>query len=172
MNREKIKEIKKIISSYTPWEEKIKIKLRLKLVDDLQLDSLDLVGLVMDFEEEFDVDIADEEVKDVVTVKDVVIFLRGMSKEKNYTQDLICPYCYQKNSPYDDSNEHKCVFCNKDFFYQIRMSKVFLSKRVDTKLKEDLKKEKEMLKNVAYEADRNFYRKRIEKIEEELINFI
>jgi len=42
------------------------------LVDDLGADSLDLVDLVMVFEEEFDVKIEDDELENIKTVKDVV----------------------------------------------------------------------------------------------------
>lgn len=41
-----------------------------KFVDDLKADSLDLIELTMAFEEEFGLPIYDEDVKDVVTVKD------------------------------------------------------------------------------------------------------
>ncbi len=42
------------------------------LLEDLQADSLDLVDLVMVFEEEFDIKIEDEELEKIKTVKDVV----------------------------------------------------------------------------------------------------
>lgn len=42
------------------------------LTDDLGADSLDLVDLVMVFEEEFDIKIEDEELEKIKTVKDVV----------------------------------------------------------------------------------------------------
>ncbi len=42
------------------------------LIDDLGADSLDLVDLVMVFEEEFNVKIEDEELENIKTVKDVV----------------------------------------------------------------------------------------------------
>ena len=39
-------------------------------VDDLGADSLDLVELIMSMEEEFDIDIPDEEAEKLVTVQD------------------------------------------------------------------------------------------------------
>lgn len=42
------------------------------LIDDLGADSLDLVDLVMAFEEEFGIKIEDEELEKIKTVKDVV----------------------------------------------------------------------------------------------------
>jgi len=44
-------------------------------VDDLGADSLDVVELVMAFEEEFDVEIPDEAAEKIGTVKDAVEFL-------------------------------------------------------------------------------------------------
>lgn len=43
--------------------------------DDLEADSLDLVELIMAFEEEFGGDISDEEAQNLTTVGDVVIYL-------------------------------------------------------------------------------------------------
>ena len=44
-------------------------------VDDLGADSLDLVELVMTMEEEFDVDISDEDAEKLVTVQDAMDFV-------------------------------------------------------------------------------------------------
>ena len=44
-------------------------------VDDLGADSLDLVELIMSMEEEFDIDIPDEEAEKLVTVKDVFDYI-------------------------------------------------------------------------------------------------
>jgi len=45
-------------------------------VDDLGADSLDVVELVMAFEEEFDVEIPDEAAEKIATVKDATEFLK------------------------------------------------------------------------------------------------
>ncbi len=44
-------------------------------VDDLGADSLDLVELIMSMEEEFDIEISDEEAEKLVTVKDVLDYI-------------------------------------------------------------------------------------------------
>ncbi len=44
-------------------------------VDDLGADSLDLVELIMSMEEEFDIEISDEEAEKLVTVKDVLEYI-------------------------------------------------------------------------------------------------
>jgi len=45
-------------------------------VDDLGADSLDVVELVMAFEEEFGVEIPDESAEKIATVKDAIEFLK------------------------------------------------------------------------------------------------
>lgn len=45
-------------------------------VDDLGADSLDLVELIMSMEEAFDVDISDEDAEKLVTVKDVLDYIK------------------------------------------------------------------------------------------------
>ena len=44
-------------------------------VDDLGVDSLDLVELIMAMEEEFDVEIPDEEAEKIVTVQNAIDFV-------------------------------------------------------------------------------------------------
>jgi acyl carrier protein len=51
-----------------------------RFVEDLGTDSLDTVELVMAFEEEFDVNIADEEAEKLTTVDSVVDFLERAGK--------------------------------------------------------------------------------------------
>lgn len=48
--------------------------------NDLGADSLDLVELVMAFEEEFEIEIPDEEAEKIATVKDAVDFIDKNSK--------------------------------------------------------------------------------------------
>jgi acyl carrier protein len=45
-------------------------------IDDLGADSLDLVELIMSMEEEFDVDISDEDAEKMVTVKDAFAYIK------------------------------------------------------------------------------------------------
>jgi len=56
-------------------------KLEASFIDDLGADSLDLVELIMEMEEKFGVEIADEELEKIKTIKDVVDFLQ----KKNIT---------------------------------------------------------------------------------------
>ncbi len=46
-------------------------------IDDLGADSLDTVELIMAFEEEFDVEIPDEDAQKIKTVKDVITYIEG-----------------------------------------------------------------------------------------------
>jgi acyl carrier protein len=49
--------------------------LEASFIDDLGADSLDLVELIMEMEEVFSVEIADEELEKIRTIKDVIEFL-------------------------------------------------------------------------------------------------
>jgi acyl carrier protein len=46
-------------------------------IDDLGADSLDIVELVMAMEEEFDIEIPDDDAEKIQTVKDVISYLKG-----------------------------------------------------------------------------------------------
>ena len=46
-------------------------------IDDLGADSLDTVELIMAFEEEFDVEIPDEDAQNIKTVKDVIDYIEA-----------------------------------------------------------------------------------------------
>ena len=46
-------------------------------IDDLGADSLDLVELIMEMEEVFGLEIADEELEKIRTIKDVIEFLKN-----------------------------------------------------------------------------------------------
>jgi acyl carrier protein len=46
-------------------------------VDDLGADSLDLVELIMSMEEEFDVEISDEDAEKIATVKDAFDYVEA-----------------------------------------------------------------------------------------------
>jgi acyl carrier protein len=51
-------------------------------VDDLGADSLDIVELVMAFEEAFDIDIPDEDAEKITTVKDAVTYIENKTGKK------------------------------------------------------------------------------------------
>lgn len=54
-----------------------KVKPDASFIDDLGADSLDIVELVMAIEEEFDIEVPDEEAEKLKTVQDVSSYLEG-----------------------------------------------------------------------------------------------
>lgn len=63
-----------IISSVCEIDKK-DIKLDSNLVNDLELESLDVVDLVVAFEKEFNIKIDDKDIKQFQTVEDIVKYL-------------------------------------------------------------------------------------------------
>ena len=53
-----------------------------KFIEDLGADSLDTVELVMAFEEEFGIEIPDEEAEKITRVKEAVDYIESHSKKK------------------------------------------------------------------------------------------
>ena len=66
-------EVKEILSKYTEVEN---ITEDLSLTKDLMLTSLDVVSMVGDFEDVFDIEIADEDVMQMKTVGDILEYLK------------------------------------------------------------------------------------------------
>ena len=66
--------VKKIIVDQLDVEED-KVTEAASITDDLGSDSLDVVDLVMSFEEEFDIEIPDDQVEKIKTVGDIVKFI-------------------------------------------------------------------------------------------------
>ncbi len=64
----------KLISEATKIEES-KLSLETSFVDDLNLDSLDIVELMMKMEDEFGIEIPEEDAEGLKTVKDIVTYL-------------------------------------------------------------------------------------------------
>ena len=54
-----------------------KITLESRLSDDLKLDSLDLLMILSDLEDEFNITITEDDFANVVTVNDIVVKLRA-----------------------------------------------------------------------------------------------
>jgi acyl carrier protein len=50
-------------------------------IEDLGADSLDIVELVMAFEEAFDIDIPDEDAEKIATVKDAIDYIENKKKK-------------------------------------------------------------------------------------------
>lgn len=57
------------------------VKPEASFVDDLGADSLDTVELVMKFEEDFDIEIPDEDAEKIQTVKDAVDYIKEHQKD-------------------------------------------------------------------------------------------
>ncbi len=74
---EKVKEI--IIDKL--GVEESKITMDAKFIDDLGADSLDTVELIMQFEEEFNIEIPDEDAEGLTTVKQAVEYIDGKLAE-------------------------------------------------------------------------------------------
>ena len=54
-------------------------KLEASFVDDLGADSLDTVELLMAFEEEFEIEIPDEEAEEIATIKNAIDYINSNS---------------------------------------------------------------------------------------------
>jgi acyl carrier protein len=59
-----------------------KVMLPTSFIDDLQADSLDMIELIMAFEDAFDVMIPDIAVETIVTVQDAVDYIRQHQQKK------------------------------------------------------------------------------------------
>ena len=69
-----------IIADQLDVEEE-KVTTEAAIADDLGADSLDVVDLVMSLEEEFNIEIPDEEVENIKTVGDIVKFIEEKTEE-------------------------------------------------------------------------------------------
>ncbi|HHY20378.1 MAG TPA: acyl carrier protein [Bacilli bacterium] len=71
-----LERVTKIIVDRLEVEES-EVKLEASFKEDLGADSLDVVELVMELEDEFDLEISDEEAEKIATVQDVVSYIEG-----------------------------------------------------------------------------------------------
>lgn len=69
-------QVKSIISDRLDVDEE-KVVLEASFKDDLEADSLDVVELVMELEDEFDIEIADEDAEKINTVGDAVDYINS-----------------------------------------------------------------------------------------------
>lgn len=74
-NEEIFEKVKQIIIDGLGVDEKL-VKEEATFIDDLSADSLDIVELVMSLEEEFGIEIPDTEAEKIVTVGDVVKYIK------------------------------------------------------------------------------------------------
>lgn len=74
-NEEIFEKVKKIIIDGLGVDENL-VKEDATFIDDLSADSLDIVELVMSLEEEFGIEIPDTEAEKIVSVGDVVKYIK------------------------------------------------------------------------------------------------
>ncbi len=69
-----LSKVKEIAADQLGVEEDA-VEMDSKFIDDLEADSLDIVELMMALEEEFDIEIPDEDAEKIVTVGDAVNYI-------------------------------------------------------------------------------------------------
>lgn len=74
-DKEIFEKLKSIVVEQLGVEEE-NVKENATFIDDLSADSLDIVELVMNIEEEFGIEIPDEDAEKIVTVGDVVKYIK------------------------------------------------------------------------------------------------
>ena len=70
------KKVKEIIAEQLDVSED-KVKEEASFMDDLGADSLDIIELIMRFEEEFDIEISDEDAESIATVGEAVKYVQA-----------------------------------------------------------------------------------------------
>ncbi|MDD6478266.1 MAG: acyl carrier protein [Oscillospiraceae bacterium] len=68
--------IKKILAEQLDVDEE-ELTMETKIAEDLGADSLDVVELLMAIEDEFDVEVPDDEIENVKTIGDVVEYIQA-----------------------------------------------------------------------------------------------
>ena len=76
IEQDMFEKVKVIVVQQLGVEEE-KVTKEATFVDDLAADSLDIVELVMSIEEEFDIEIDDSEAEKIVTIGDVVEYIKN-----------------------------------------------------------------------------------------------
>ncbi len=80
-NREVFEKTKIIIAEYLNIDDE-KITLQSRFIDDLRADSLDIVELILALEDEFDIEIPDEEAEKITTVQEAINYISYRNSKK------------------------------------------------------------------------------------------
>ncbi len=79
-NQEIVAKVKEMVASQLGKSED-EVTLEASFIEDLGADSLDLVELIMSMEDEFGLEISDEDAEKIVTVKDAIEFIQENKKD-------------------------------------------------------------------------------------------
>jgi acyl carrier protein len=71
--------VRKVVAEVFKMEES-QISMTTKFMDDLKAESLDIITLLMEFEEAFDKRIPDEDAEKLLTVQDAVTYIMAMEE--------------------------------------------------------------------------------------------
>ncbi len=69
--------VREIIADHLEIEDVESIKPETSLMNDLEADSLDAVEVMMDIEDEFDIEIPDEDAEKFKNIKDIAAYVEG-----------------------------------------------------------------------------------------------
>jgi len=78
-NAEVLAKVKEMIASHLGKSEE-EITPDSSFIEDLGADSLDLVELIMSMEDEFGLEISDEDAENIITVQDAINFIQRSTK--------------------------------------------------------------------------------------------
>lgn len=81
MNEEIFEKVKEVIKEQLDVEDE-KIVMEASFIEDLGADSLDIVELIMNLEDKFEIEIEDQEAEKLSTVEDVVNFIKNKKENK------------------------------------------------------------------------------------------
>ena len=81
MSKEIFEKLKELIRDYSGNSD-LQISEDSSLINDLQLSSLDVISLIGMIEDNFDIEVDDENLAGIVTVKDVIDYIIRKQEEK------------------------------------------------------------------------------------------